>query len=176
MGKIATILNNIKNGKKEEFILLLDEFEPLIKKYIKCLYKDECEDARSELICALWEAVVKITYFEQDGQVINYLCSALRNRYLELYRSSCKQHNHEVNLEETQAEQIAFIKNEFDDAAMLHDIDRFLEKFTGNKRKIYNAIMTDHLSDTEIAAKYHISRQYTNRVRKELRKVILQTL
>ena len=47
---------------------------PLINKYTRLLYKDEKEDINSELILALWEAVLKMKYYEDDGKCLVYRC------------------------------------------------------------------------------------------------------
>ena len=41
--------------------------EPLINKYMRKLYKDDKDDVYAELILALWEAVTKLKYVENDG-------------------------------------------------------------------------------------------------------------
>lgn len=169
MKDVVDLVKKIKEGKKEDFGILVEKFEPLIKKYIRCLYKDDKEDVRSELLCAIWEALLKISYYENDGQVVKFIYIALKNKYLELYRYSCKQYYHEINIEEVEIENIQFLEKQYDEILINEDLDQFLEKFQGNKKKIYYSILKENLSDLEISLKYEISRQYVNRIRKELR-------
>ncbi len=75
--------------------------EPLICKYMRVLYKDENEDVRSELVLALWEAITKIKYVENEGQCVTYLTNALRNKFYELYRNSRKEHDNYFSSEMT---------------------------------------------------------------------------
>ena len=96
MGEFVTLIQAIKNDK-EKFEELLIKMEPLINKYVRLLYKEEKEDVYAELVLALWESVLKISYFENDGQIINFICRALKNRYYELYRNSKKRCEHEIN-------------------------------------------------------------------------------
>ena len=96
MGEFVTLIQAIKNDK-EKFEELLIKMEPLINKYVRLLYKEEKEDVYAELVLALWESVLKISYFENDGQIINFICRALKNRYYELYRNSKKRCEYEIN-------------------------------------------------------------------------------
>ena len=59
MGEVALILQNVKKNKND-FEKLINMMTPLINKYTRLLYKDEKEDINSELILALWEAVLKM--------------------------------------------------------------------------------------------------------------------
>ena len=68
---------------------------------------------------------------------------------------------------------IEFIENQYIDVMIKEDVERFLKDYDGNKRKIYFSIMVENLSDAEIAIKYNMSRQYVNRIRKELGKILL---
>lgn len=172
MGEIVELVKRIKEGEKKEFVVLVNKFEPLIRKYVYYLYKDEKEDVRAEPTCSVWEAIREIRYFENEGQVIAFFQHALKNKYLELYRNSCKKNDHEINVEESIMD-IEFIENQYIDVMIKEDVERFLKDYDGNKRKIYFSIMVENLSDAEIAIKYNMSRQYVNRIRKELGKILL---
>lgn len=170
MGEIAKILTNIREGDKEQFADLLVRFEPLIKKYIKHLYKDESEDVRAELSCALWEAVLKMGYIEQEGQIVNYLQRALFNRYLELYRGSKRQHDYETEVDDKELSGLQYADNDYNEV-IINDIkNRILSKYSGSKKEIYRLMIVDELSDSEISERYGISRQYINRLRRVLKK------
>lgn len=171
MGEISLLIKEVKSDK-EKFYLLLQKMEPLIKKYERLLFMDEKEDIHSELTLALWEAVCRIRTYENEGQAVNYLRIALRNKFLELYRSSRRIHdNTTCCYKEEVLENITFIENMFNDAIIKEDIKKLLEKFTGNKKKIFYFILVENLSDIEIAEKMDLSRQYINRVRKHLQEL-----
>lgn len=59
MGEIVMLINEIRDGNKDAFCILMDKMQPLINKYSYSLYKDNREDIQSELYIALWEAVKK---------------------------------------------------------------------------------------------------------------------
>lgn len=67
MGEICELIDKIKRNK-EDFYLIVERFSPLINKYTKLLYKDEKEDVYEELVTALWEAIQKMMFYENDGQ------------------------------------------------------------------------------------------------------------
>lgn len=154
---------------------LVDKMEPLIKKYTRMLYKDEKEDVRSEMILALWEAVSKIEYCEKDGECMVFLCTALKNRFYELYRKSKKEHDNQVFIENDNvfdanaAEDIADLEN----VAFNIDVGILLKGYTGKKREIFKLIIMGEDSDAKIAKKLSVTRQYVNRVRRELYKELL---
>ncbi len=142
--------------------------EPLICKYMRVLYKDENEDVRSELVLALWEAITKIKYVENEGQCVTYLTNALRNKFYELYRNSRKEHDNYFSSEMTMLDTEMFEENEYDDLIVKSDLDKYLEEYTGMRHEIYKSILFENLSDHEIAKKYDVTRQYVNRLKKQL--------
>lgn len=168
MGEITLLIRKI-HIDKNAFQELVDRMEPLIKKNIRLLYKDEKEDVRSEMTLALWEAVTKIKYCENDGECMTFLCNALKNRFYELYRKSKKEHDNQIFLENNDA-----LERNRDDIAGLDevlfhiDIEMFLKRYDGKKQKIFRKILTEDESDAEIAKTLFVTRQYVNRMRREL--------
>lgn len=168
MGEITLLIRKIRIDKNA-FQELVDRMEPLIKKNIRLLYKDEKEDVRSEMILALWEAVTKIKYYENDGECMTFLCNALKNRFYELYRKSKKEHDNQIFLENDDA--VEMNRNDIaglDDVLFHIDIEMFLKEYDGKKQKIFRKILTEDESDAEIAQTLFVTRQYVNRMRREL--------
>lgn len=50
---ISELIKEVKKDK-EKFELLVCEMEPLIRKYVKNLYKDDKEEMQAEMVAALW--------------------------------------------------------------------------------------------------------------------------
>lgn len=167
MGDFLTLIKNI-HGDKEQFSNLVIKMNPLIKKYMRILYKDEKEDVRSELVLALWEAVIKLQYIENEGQCIAYLSNALRNKFYELYRNSRKEHDKEFCSEMELMDTIIFEEVEYEDLVVKNDLDKYLKEYAGLRYQIYKTILFENLSDQEIAVKYNVTRQYVNRLKREL--------
>lgn len=174
MGEFSELLYEIRTDKNK-FNMLMKKMDPLVNKYTRMLYKDEKEDVRSELYLALWESVMNISLTGNDGQVVHYLSTAIRNRFLELYRKSCKHHDNEGSVEhEFFFELMTYTENEFDDFIVTEDIRHFLNDFSDAKKELFSLILLEHLTDTEIADRLSLSRQYINRMRKQLQPLLIQ--
>lgn len=169
MGEFLTIIKAVKKDKNK-FYLLMNKMEPLINKYVRLLYKDDKEDVKSELLFALWEAVCDISYYKNEGQVVNFLYTALRNRYLKLYRSSKRIHEYEILMDNEQKEilQISYFDNDLDNIIFNEEKYKLLNLYKGTKKNIVYLIIIENLSDIEIAKQLKLSRQYINRIRRML--------
>lgn len=171
MGEITNLITAIKNGKKDKITLLLQKFKPLFNKYVHILYKDERDDVCAELTAALWEAIIKTQYFDDEAKSVTYLKRALHNKFLELYRNSRKINDNEIDGVEQLAELVS-VQEKYGDIVFKEDIMTFLKKYNKSKSKLFYSILFDELSDAELAKKFLMSRQYINRMRKELYDVI----
>lgn len=171
--EISKLLYDIKENK-DNFYILMEQFSPLIKKYVKLLYKDEKEDAQAELVAALWEAVCNIVYYDDDGQIVNYLTKALRNRFLELYRASRKYHDNTSEIGEIELNKIVSFDNTYDDLLTLGDLANIRDKLNSRKKVIFDLIFYEGRSDTEVASELGISRQYVHRVKRSMNEIIKQ--
>ena len=171
MACFVELIHKIKEGDVGQFAVIVQAMNPVINKYTKLMYKDEKEDIRSEFTLALWEAVVKIEYFDDEGKIINYLHTAIRNKFLELYRVSCRINDNECGVEDDGLfDSVKDTRSGFEDAIIREDMRRFLCGYSGIKKEVFSFIILRNLSDSEIAQKLRLSRQYTNRLRRELQK------
>ena len=171
--KISKLIYDIKKDK-EKFGLLIEKFDPLIKKYVRLLYKDDKEDVYAELVAALWESVCNMEYYYDDGQITNYFIRALRNKYLELYRISKKKHDNTSDIDEFDLNKIVGYVNAYDDLLILNDLNKMRHKLSNRKRKIFDLIFYEGYSDKEVATELGISRQYVHRVRCCINEIIKQ--
>lgn len=171
MGEIISLIQKIQ-ADKDAFKELADKMEPLIKKYTRLLYKNEKEDIRSEMTLALWEAVTRIKYCEQDGECMAFLCTALKNRFYELYRKSKKEHDNQMFVEYDDTFEGGKIEKvaDLEDAIFSIDIEMFLKGYAGKKQGIFRMIIMGNESDAKIAEVFSVTRQYVNRMRRELYK------
>lgn len=90
MSSFIDTINNIKDGNIDDFEKIILKMKPTLKKYTNYMFKEEKEDTYAELTLALWESVVKIDYYNTEGEIVNFLHTAIRNRFYELYRKSRK--------------------------------------------------------------------------------------
>lgn len=169
--KLSKLIYEIKENK-EQFYLLVCQFEPLIKKYVRLLFKDEEEDTYAELVAALWEAVCNITYYNNDGQITNYLNKALLNKYFELYRNSRKYNDNTIEIGQERLEVYIDKNNPYESIITTSDMERVKNKLKGREKQIFELVYLKELSDLEVAAELNISRQYVNRIKKKLIKMI----
>lgn len=167
MGDFLTLIKNIHEDK-EQFSDLVIKMNPLIKKYMRILYKDEKEDVRSELVLDLWEAVTKLQYVENEGQCITYLSNALRNKFYELYRNSRKDNDNQFASRMEMMDTTIFEETEYGNLIVENDLKKYLSEYIGLRYQIYKSILFENLSDYEIAIKYGVTRQYVNRLKRQL--------
>lgn len=99
-GKLSEKIRQIQKGNKEEIVEVINQFDPLIKKYQRILYKDAAEDVNAEMVLALWEAVLRIKCIESEAQCAKYLMNALKNKFFELYRKSRHKNDNETQIDE----------------------------------------------------------------------------
>ncbi len=173
--EISKLIRAVKEDK-EMFGLIICQFEPMIKKYTKLLYKDEAEDIRAELIAALWEAVCNITFYNKDGQTVNYLSRAIKNKYLELYRKSRKQNDNIITVEEEELQKRTEFDHSFENLMTEDDMNRFGRKLEGKKKDIFELIFCKEYSDIEVARELKVSRQYVHRIKMSLIENIRQEI
>lgn len=177
MKDFKCILTEIKSGNKNAFIELVEQFSPLITKYSHLLYKDEFEDMKSELTVALWQAVCNIKKYDINKQIIKYLSNALRIRFLELYRNSRSYNDNSLIVENYDFFQNIPDPLPYSDCLITQlDINAYINSLNTNIRVIAHYIINLQYTDSEIAKQLHISRQYTNRIRRKIREDYINTL
>lgn len=169
--EICELIDMIKQDK-DNFVILVDKFKPLINKYVRLLYKNEAEDTYAELVGALWEAVCNISFYQDDGQVIMYLKTAIRNKFLELYRASRKYFDNTVNADESYMTEQSSVDSSYEDVVITNDLARVEKMLEGKKKQIFELIFYKYYTDIEVAAELNISRQYVHRIKGSLCEMI----
>lgn len=167
MGELSLLIQMIREDKSE-FGKLIDKMNPLISKYRRLLYKDEAEDVYSEMTMALWEAVTRLQYIDDDGKIMMFLNNALRMKFLELYKKSKWHHDHSMVIDSDELIEKNCAEEKFGDINFYTDIKKILARYDERKRLLFEEMLFRESSDAEIGDKYNISRQYVNRLRKML--------
>ena len=171
MADFVETINKIKEGNLDEFKIIELKMKPILTKYTNYMYKDEKEDIYAELVLALWESITKIEYYSNEGKVVNYLHTAIKNKFYELYRTSRKKNDNEcIADDDALLNIVSNSEKDFSQVIFQEDMTQFLDRFSGTKKMVYICIIIEDLSDTEISHRLSISRQYTNRLRRQLRK------
>ena len=170
MQRNTTISGSIRRYKHENdssaLMDIINRMSPLINKYSRSLYSSEYEDIRQELILALLESVNKIKQYDIEEKCISYLAHGIKNRFMELYRKEKVVKEEQLAYDISEVPQIS---NTFQDAEFYVDIKQIiLSEKSITKRKIIELIAYENATDSEIALKLQISRQYVNRCKKEI--------
>lgn len=167
---ISEMISNYKKGDTTVSEQLWIQLLPLIKKYAGKSYFMEYEDAYQEYSLTLLEALNKIQKYDNDGQCLKYIAICMKNKFCYLYKNYC---NTVAN--ETKNDTILIKKDESDfpdsynDIVLLANINEFVMKLSSKtKQTIANLSIVHQKSDIEIASYLGVSRQYINKIRREI--------
>lgn len=155
---LSELIREYKDGGKRNFEKIAEKMNPLIEFYARKLYTWDREDARQEMLLALFLSLEK-EILQEKGETLSYLKTGIRRRYKDLAERI-------HNKEETVYAEWTEVQDERDDFA-ISEFYMNLESFHGKERKIAERILFYGESDTEAAIQEAVSRQYCNRIRKK---------
>ena len=142
---------------------------PLINTYAYKLYYLDYEDCKQELSIALYEAVIKMKYADDEYACISYIKNSVINKFTKLYHESVREQkiqNRRVCMDNDQHEMFHF-SYDMEDCITKVDLDRELEIKSDSERKILNMAILGY-TDKEISVEIGYSRQYINRIKKRI--------
>lgn len=164
--RISKLIADYKNGNIDALEQLWKQMLPLIKKHAGKTHFMEYDDACQEYSTALIEAINKIRIYDTDGQCLKYLTTCIKNKFCFLYKHYCTEVANEIFDDIIDTENAT---NTYDDIIFFADIANFIEKLPSEtKRNIASLSILQQKSDAEIALQLGLSRQYINRIRKEI--------
>lgn len=156
------------NGANEESLLeIINKFKPLIKKYAKKFPQYEYEDMYQELVVALIEAVHKIELYENEGQCVKYLSTAIRRKFGELYRKRKQMENNQIEVLPL-IEDVRDEENPYEKIELYVDLYQLQKSKNSIQSQIAFYILEKDMSDTTISKILGVSRQYVNRCKKSI--------
>lgn len=166
---ISEMISEYKNrGDDGSIMCIVNRMEPLIKKYARMSYFLEYEDAYQEFTLALLESVHRIEEYAAEKKVVKYLATGVKNKFLELYRKR-NSREQEVSCDMQAIEYKLSFGEKFCDIEFYVDMKLIMSiEKSILKRKIAEHILYYETTDTEIAKKLNVSRQYVNRCKKEI--------
>ncbi len=170
INNILVTIEEYKKGDSGKIDLILQIFNPLISKYANMVTNEESEDIRQELRIAIWESLFKMKYFDNEGEVVKFISNAVRYRFYELIRKYNVRSKHEIPFDLSISESTysaCYIETDYDNICFTEDIMHFVIQYPVSKRKIVFDIIMNK-KDSAIAIENKISRQYVNRIRREL--------
>lgn len=156
-----------KLGSNEDLMIIIEKMMPIICKNASKFNLYEYEDIKQELILALIVAVNRISQYENEGQCVSFLIKAVRNRFLELCRLYNKKKK-ETMLENSIIENMFSKCDSYVDVNFYVDLARAKKCNTEIKNKIWNYVVLQQATDSEIASLLNVSRQYVNKCKKDL--------
>ncbi|WP_310603665.1 sigma-70 family RNA polymerase sigma factor [Anaerosporobacter sp.] len=158
------LINELHSSISLEIVLV--KMQPLIKKYTKKLYFMEKEDATQELNLALIEAIYHLTSYDNDAMCLTYLQKSVINKYNYLCKANIKRSSLLNEFTEV-PDTISDIIN-YSDVEFFTDINELLKDKNDKEKMIAKYILLHHFGDAEIALRMGLSRQYVNRVKKNI--------
>lgn len=149
-----------------------DALEQLWKQMLPLMYAGkthfmEYDDACQEYSIALIEAINKIQTYDTDGQCLKYIVTCIKNRFCFLYKHYCSGVANEI-FDDIVIDD-SNTANTYDDVIFSTDIMDFIGKLPSEtKRSIASLSIIQQKSDAEIAFQLGLSRQYINRIKREI--------
>lgn len=138
--------------------------KPLIKSYCKRTFFLDKEDAIQEVILAIIESVKRIPHCSSDGECINYIRNAVKINYAHLCKKNdtlqfdADTNNYENNVQYTE---------KYADIEFAVDIHNFISTLPKKKKELMILLVLG-ASDQDIARRLNVSRQYVNRIKKQI--------
>lgn len=165
--ELAKMVHQAK-GNQEVLQLLIEKFQPLINSYCRKLFFLELDDAKQELYLVVIESVRNIPYCKTDGQCITYISNAIKFKYCFLCKKNLARERIENSYAECEEE--TYIEK-FTDIEFQYDLNNALVQLPEKQQVIWGYVLADY-SDSQIAEVMGMSRQYINRIRKQVGKII----
>lgn len=138
--------------------------KPLIKSYIKKAFFLDQDDAQQEMILAIIESVKRIPHCSSDGECINYIRNAVRINFAHL----CKKNIfHQYEKEMSDYENEKKYNEKYSDIECWVDVSNLVNTLSDKKKNLV-LLLLQGKSDQEIATELKVSRQYINRIKKEI--------
>lgn len=164
MGQYVELVLNAKK-RNDSMLKLLERMNPLVKSYGKKMFFLDREDAEQEIILSIIEAVHFIRKCETDGQCLTYINNAAKFKYAELCKKNIKKEIFE-EWDDRELGKQTYIEK-YNEVDARYDMTTRLCLLSKKQKNICRFLLLGY-SDREIANHMKVSRQYVNRVKKEI--------
>jgi len=172
MCDLVNLIMRAKNKNTNALAELLIRFEPLIINYSSKLYNMEFEDAKQELTILLIQCIHSIKRCDNDNECLAYIKVYIYHGFCKIYQEKKRKYIEEVIFDEELANDL--LNNDINDCTTKIDLEISLKNYSERIRKIIYLVYFGY-SDKEIAMMLSLSRQYINRIKKEVIKNIQET-
>lgn len=165
METIISLMQKQRAGDVQAAQEICRRMSPLLKKYAARLYCMEYDDAMQELYIALLETFPYLDPAKTEAECLNYIQTTVHNRYRFLCRGCLS-----VPQSESIEDSIDTLSapSPFDES--YYDICNYIKTLPekGMRRQIMSLFFFQYKTDSEIAEILHVSRQYVNRIKKQM--------
>lgn len=165
METIISLIQKQRAGDVQAAQEICRRMSPLLKKYAARLYCMEYDDAMQELYIALLETFPYLDPAKTEAECLNYIQTTVHNRYRFLCRGCLS-----VPQSESIEDSIDTLSapSPFDES--YYDICNYIKTLPekGMRRQIMTLFFFQYKTDSEIAEILHVSRQYVNRIKKQM--------
>ena len=162
---MSAIIQKQRAGDVQAAQEICRRMSPLLKKYAARLYCMEYDDAMQELYIALLETFPYLDPAKTEAECLNYIQTTVHNRYRFLCRGCLS-----VPQSESIEDSIDTLSapSPFDES--YYDICNYIKTLPekGMRRQIMSLFFFQYKTDSEIAEILHVSRQYVNRIKKQM--------
>ena len=160
------LIEGCKLGNEKAVERMLEKFQPLIHKYARCFNENEKEDIVQELRIVVYEAVIKIENVENEGAVTNYIVRSIKHRFGQLYKKQLQIRDMEEAFWEDF--DVGYDELSYENSVFYVDLVDKLKQCSEKQRFIICEILNHDASDGEIAERLGVSKQYVNRIKKQI--------
>lgn len=164
----ALVQHYLHTKDEHSFIELEEIFSPLIQSYTRKLYYLERDDCTQEFHLALFEALLSIKDTENSGKCFSYIQTVIYHRFCKLYsESKARKTELDNKIDVENLEAYSHHSNDFDDCLFFLELNQNLKKVDA-KKKLILVLLYMGWSDEEIAKLQNCSKQYINRIKKNI--------
>lgn len=165
MKSLTDLIYEYENGCPDANGEILKRMEPLVKGYASRIHCMERDDSIQELYLTLLNTLPYLSSSSSEGECVKYMQTAVENRYRSLCRN-CLSEPEKDNFDSCSVSLQA--PDSFDNS--YYDVVAYIKSFPADSipRKILSMYFYQDKSDTQIAQKLNLSRQYVNRIKKKL--------
>lgn len=160
-----------RTGDEFYFEEIMNMMNPLVHAYARRLYYLEYEDCRQELHIAVYEAVKALRNTDSEYACLAYIKKAVVHKFCKLYYGSVKEksmQDQRMNADVSE-NQLSYHDREMDNRITMCDLKKEMEGKKDIEKTVIYMLMMGY-GDQEIADQLGYTRQYINRLKKNILK------
>lgn len=163
---LSEMLRNAQNGSDESLMMIIKQFNPILRKYASLLYRydDPYEDLRCHLIQLIKETSWQDITIKSEGAYTNYIVRALHNSYLAKVRKPHLERNLSSFTEEQEFRILSSMSIDDSYDALLRE--ELKEVLSRREFEVVYWTCLQGMPSAWLANRLKVSRQYINQTKK----------